>query len=45
MTKGRCLQKTLPARTNFVQNVVQNYKGHNLILNFQVHLETKIQIF
>ena len=45
MTKWRCLQKTLSARTNFVQNVVQNYRGHNLILNFQVHLETKVQIF
>ena len=30
-TKWRCLQKTLSARTNFVQNVVQNYRGHNLI--------------
>ena len=45
MSKWRCLQKTLPSRTNFVQNVVQNYRGHNLILNFQVHLETKVQIF
>ena len=31
--------------TNFVQNVVQIYRGHNLFLNFQVHLETKVQIF
>ena len=45
MTKRRCVQKTLSARTNFVQNVVQNYRGHNLILNFQVHLGIKIQIF
>ena len=45
MTKWRYLQKTLSARTNFVQNVVQNYRGHNLILNFQGHLETKVQNF
>ena len=25
-------KKTLSARTNFVQNVVQNHRGHNLIL-------------
>jgi hypothetical protein len=38
-------KKTWPARTNFVQNVVQNYRGHNLFLNFQVHPGTKVQIF
>ena len=38
-------KKTLSARTNFVQNVAQNYRGFSLILNFQVHLETKVQIF
>ena len=37
-------KKTLSARNNFVLNVVQNYRGHNLIF-FQVHLETKVQIF
>ena len=43
-TQWRCFQKTLSAKTNFVQHVVQNYRWHNSTFNFQVNLETKILI-
>ena len=43
MTKSRCLQKTLSARTNFLQIVVQNYKIQPSI--FRLKLETKIHNF
>ena len=36
MTKSRCLQKTLSARTNFLQIVFQNYRWQNSTFNFQV---------